>query len=268
MRHIVFLVFFLVFGAVTLIVWGVDYSGSMRVTEPVFFTREEIDDFSDGVEQVLLERDVEVAILFRTGRAREDMPEGILYTHGAFWVRSTLIDDGKEREGYAVYNLYQGDGNLSNTSGLYQDFPPDFIAGSIVNDVGLIIPSKELQGKLRELIASPRYQALHNPSYSIVSNPFNAMFQNCNEFMLDVMMAALFDTTETQELKGLAREHFEPQPVTMGPIVDFLAPIFIQDISVKDHEGPVRTATFRTMGQFLERQGALEEMLTLPLPPR
>ena len=49
-------------------------------------------------------------MVFRTGRARDKLPKGIAYTHGAFWVyRDIQTADGATAHGYAVYNLYAGD---------------------------------------------------------------------------------------------------------------------------------------------------------------
>ena len=40
------------------------------------------------------------------------------------------------------------------------------------------------------VIDSPTYEALHNPVYSLVANPWTPKYQNCNNFMLDVVGAA------------------------------------------------------------------------------
>ena len=68
--------------------------------------------FAKQVERDLAMRNAHVAIVFRAGRPRTDLPDNIAYTHGAFWVYGeTTGADGKTYKGYAVYNLYQGDAN-------------------------------------------------------------------------------------------------------------------------------------------------------------
>src|SRR5262245_64740219 len=76
-----------------------------------FLTAEEAAVFSKQVERDLAAKGARLAIVFRTGRARSELPDGISYTHGAFWVYSPIqLEDGRNISGYAVYNLYHGDG--------------------------------------------------------------------------------------------------------------------------------------------------------------
>lgn len=257
MRAIVLAAFSGIFAVIAVAVFALDVTGSSQATQSVRYTYAEVETIAALAERELVGRNVDVAIVFRTGRLRKDMPDGVLYTHGAFWVRET---DAAGKVSYAVHNLYQGEGRLSNTSGLYQDDPQMFVRGTIVSDFGIIVPSAALQAKLKQFIGSPAYAALHNPSYSIVSNPHNDQFQNCNEFMLDVMVSLIHETDDYSQIKRLAEQRFEPQHVTMGPIIDRLAPLLIQDVSAQDHAGPIHTATYRTLGTYLENEGYLAEM--------
>lgn len=144
--------------------------------------------FGKQIERDLVARDARVAIVFRSGRPRETLPEGIGYTHGAFWVhRSITTADGRTLKGYAVHNLYHGDGTSLpiDRSYLKQDWPTDFTRGSAVDDVAVIVPSPEMQRRIQAVIDSPYYVRLHNPSYSLVDNPLSRRHQNCNSFMLD-----------------------------------------------------------------------------------
>lgn len=112
------------------------------------FTAPEAATFSKQIERDLAAKDARVAMVFRTGRSRDKLPEGIAYTHGALWIYRTIqTADGRSVSGYAVYNLYAGDGpNWSRTeSRLVQDYPFDFTRGSAVDDVAVIVPSPEMQ---------------------------------------------------------------------------------------------------------------------------
>ena len=60
---------------------------------------------------------------------------------------------------------------------------------------------------------SPDYQQLHVPAYSLVSNPLDIKYQNCNEFMLDVLAAAAWETTDMQQIKVNLQAHFKPTKV-------------------------------------------------------
>ena len=50
------------------------------------FTVQEAADFSKQIERELAAQGARVAIVFRSGRDRENLPDGVRYTHGAFWV--------------------------------------------------------------------------------------------------------------------------------------------------------------------------------------
>ncbi|HEY0435676.1 MAG TPA: DUF2145 domain-containing protein, partial [Phenylobacterium sp.] len=145
------------------------------------FTAPEAAQFSKQIERDLADKGALVAMVFRTGRPRAELPPGIAYTHGAFWVYRTITtDDGRKLSGYAVYNLYAGDGHAwpKTQSRLVQDYPFDFTRGSSVDDVAVIVPSPEMQRRIIAVIDSPTYEKLHNPAYSLVANPWASRFQN------------------------------------------------------------------------------------------
>jgi hypothetical protein len=99
-------------------------SGLSARTTSAFLSPEQAAAFSKQVERDLAGKGARLAIVFRTGRARSELPDGISYTHGAFWVYSPIaLEDGRTINGYAVYNLYHGDGEslAKDKSYLHQD---------------------------------------------------------------------------------------------------------------------------------------------------
>jgi hypothetical protein len=67
--------------------------------------------FAKQIEEALAAKGVRLAMVFRTGRPRDKLPKGISYTHGAFWAYVPITTAaGETIYGYAVYNLYHGDG--------------------------------------------------------------------------------------------------------------------------------------------------------------
>ncbi len=235
-------------------------SGSAAAAAAHHLTVEEAAVFSKQIERTLAAEGVRVGILFRTGRPREKLPEGLEYTHGAFWVyRDILTEDGETRRGYAVYNLYHGDGeSLPRTqSYLTQDWPLDFVRGSAVDDVGLIVPSPEMQRRILGVIDSPAYAALHNPSYSLIANPHEATYQNCNSFMLAVVAAAAWETDDPEQIAANLRAHFEPQELEVGLLARIFGPMTDERLRTDDQRGGLRTATFRSMAAFMDEHGLL-----------
>ncbi len=233
---------------------------------PVHFTGEEAADFSKQVERNLAEKGARLAIVFRTGETRDMLPEGISYTHGAFWTYLPIaLEDGRSINGYAVYNLYHGDGKTLavDKSYLHQDFPFDFVAPSAVDDVAVIIPSPEMQRRILEIMKSPAYKQLHIEPYSLVSNPHDIKYQNCNEFMLDVIAAAAWETTNMTQIKANLKKHFKPAEVKTSLFERLFAPVAQKRIKTDDQGSRIMTVTYESMATFMKDNGLLQETYIL-----
>ncbi len=210
-------------------------------------------DFAKQIERDLAARGARVAIVFRAGRARSDMPDGIRYTHGAFWVYSTVTtEDGRQVPGYAVYNLYSGADDDPLQSYLHQDFPFDFTAPMAVAEAGIIVPSPEMQRRILTIMGSPDYNRLHQPDYSLISNPHDLRYQNCNEFMLNVVAAAAWETNDRAQIAANLSAHFDPTPIATNVFERVFAPWADSRLRTADHRGGIHTTTFASMGAFME----------------
>lgn len=217
------------------------------------FPPERIIAFAKQVEKALAVHGARVAIVARIGRPLEELPEGMRYTHTGFAVYSRIkTADGRVVPGYAMYNLYQSTIEPDRSS-LVQDFPVDFFSGVQLLEAGVIIPSPELQKRLLAVIHSPTYSALHNPRYSAIANPFTPALQNCTEYVLDLIFAAIYGTEDLDRIKANERAYFIPQPVKVNSFKLLLGSIFISDIAVSDQNGPPVTATFASIARFLDR---------------
>jgi len=222
--------------------------------------------FGKQIERDLAAKGARLAIVFRAGESRDKLRDGIAYSHGAFWVYTPItLDDGRSVHGYAVYNLYRGDGKTlpMDKSYLHQDFPLDFIAPTGVDDVGVIIPSPEMQRRILEIMDSPAYRALHIEPYSVVSNPHNAKYQNCTEFMLDVIAAAMWETTEMAQLKANLRAHFRPTIVKTNAFERMFAPMADASIKTDDQSGEIVTTTYESLSDFMRANKLTQEIYVL-----
>lgn len=227
------------------------------------FTDAEAAAFSKTIERSLAEKGARIAIVFRTGREREKLPGGINYTHGAFWVYQAFqTPEGDILTGYNTWNLFHGDGeDMARTrSYLSEEFPFTFVTASAVDDVAIIVPTPNMQARLLELLASEDYARLHNPNYSLISNPADDSYQNCVEFMLDLVAAAAWETTDTAQIKANIAAHFEPSEVEAGLFARLFGPIADERLRLADHRGePVRTATFESLSGFMMEHGLADE---------
>lgn len=238
-------------------------AGSSQAGGEVHFNPEEIIKFSKKVEKTLAQKGARVAIIARVGRPRNELPEGISFTHTAIAVYSHITTaDGRKLPGYAIYNLYQR-AKEPDVSDLVQDYPVDFFAGVAVLEAGLIIPSPELQKRLLAILTSPTYKAIHNPNYSVIANPFTLDYQNCTEHTLDVITAAIYETNSLEVIKANEKAYFEPQPVAVNPLKLLLGSVFAADVTTSDHPGAPVTATFTTIGKFLTKYNAASEILII-----
>jgi hypothetical protein len=237
-------------------------AGSSQSGE-IHFKPEEIIKFSKKVEKTLAAKGARAAIIARVGRPRDQLPEGISFTHTAIAVYSQItIKDGRKVPGYAIYNLYQREKEPA-VSDLVVDYPVDFFSGVEVLEAGLIIPSHELQKKLIATIASPAYKKVHNPRYSVIANPFTLDYQNCTEHTLDVIVSAIYDTDDIKKIKANEKAYFKPQPVQINPVKLALGSMFVADVTTSDHPGEPVTATFETIGSFLTQYKAASEIITV-----
>ena len=221
---------------------------------------EDVASFADQVERNLAAHSAHVAIVSRVGRDPADLPEGISYTHVGIWVYSNLtLDDGSQTRGYRAYNLYQRAENL-DASDLIQNSPVDFFASAQRLDAGIIVPDRRLQAKLLNAVTSPVYTKLHNAKYSAIANPDSNDYQNCTEHTLNLLMAALYDTDDMAQIKANIRAHFDPQEIDISPLKRLLGPIMVDGVTMRDQGETVRTTTFTTLADFMNRFDLIESI--------
>lgn len=240
-------------------------SSSSQAGEEAHFKPEKVIAFAKKVERTLAEKGARVAILARMGRPLSELPEGMHFTHVAFAVYSEITtSDGRKVPGYSIYNLYQ-ENDHPDVSNLVQDFPVDFFAGVAQLEAGIIIPSAELQHRLLGVIASPSYKALHDPHYSVIANPYTLGRQNCTEFVLDVINASIYQTSDMKVIKANEKAYFVAQPVNVNPFKLMLGTMFTAEVSMSDQSGQPLTATFEKLGEYLQKYDA-GSMVTTVLP--
>ncbi|MDP1736346.1 MAG: DUF2145 domain-containing protein [Caulobacter sp.] len=218
------------------------------------FTAPEAAAFGKALEKDLAARGARVALVWRSGRPRKAMPAGLAYTHGALWIyREVAAADGRGLKGYAVYNLYHGDGKARprTVSSLVQDWPTDFMLGSVEDDVAVIVPTPEMQRRLLGLVDSPTYAALHVPSYSLIDSPFDRRHQNCNTFMLDVIAAAAWETGEPAQIALNLKAWFRPSVIKAGPLQRLFGPMIDARLATDDQSGPIVTASYESIAAFM-----------------
>ncbi len=238
-------------------------SGSSSAGETAKFKADEIIAFAKKVEKSIAAKGARVAILARMGRPKSELPEGMHFTHIAFAVYSTITTaDGRQIPGYAIHNLYQRDDNPA-ASQLAIDYPVDFFAGAAELEAGIIVPSAELQRRLLDIIGTPNYESLHEQSYSVIANPYTLGHQNCTEFVLDVVNAAIYKTSDIAKLKEVTKSYFIAQPVNVSPFKLLLGTMFSKEVSTSDQPDAPVTATFEKIGEYLSEYDDGSQVLSV-----
>lgn len=228
------------------------------------FGAEAIAAFAEKVEATLDEKQVNVAILARTGRMDDDLPEGVDYTHVGIAVFEAIRNTNNEISyAYTVYNLYQGAGGRKDRSHLVQDFVFDMCAGIAEPKIGVIIPSDELQRNILKVIRSSIYSQLHNGNYNILANPYNDEFDNCVSHTLETVVAGMLKTQDPLAVEKKIHERFDAHIMKLS-LLQEIGIGFVKGGSLDDQNGnKVYTATFGSVRKFLEQENELKEFMEI-----
>ncbi|BFM50312.1 DUF2145 domain-containing protein [Marinomonas sp. THO17] len=227
--------------------------GGSQANKNALISADRVAAFAKNVEKYAASQQARAFIIARVGRPEKDLPEGIHYTHTAIAIYSDIqLNNGQTVQGYTIHNLYQLD-NARDKSRLVQDYPVDFFWGTETLKAGIIIPSEKMQTRLIKLYVNGDNKKLHNPNYSVIANPFNTELQNCTEYTLDLLNAAIYQTTDREQLKANAKAYFDPQTLDVSPLKLTLGSMFVKDVALRDHSGNVQTTTFSSIYRYLNK---------------
>ncbi len=242
--------------------------GSSAPGKADYYSPEDAAAFSKAIEKELAAKGARVAMVFRSGRTRDALPDGVRYTHGSFWVYQPIDTPEGRINGYVSHNLFHGDGGelSKRESYLATDFPFQFVSASVVDDVAIIIPTPEMQRRILSFMASPDYEAMNKGQYSLIANPHDPLFQNCNEFMLDVVAAVAWETTDYLQIKSNLKEHYEPTEIDAGPLAKIFGPVADERLRMNDQRSGIETVTFSSMGEFMVEYGLADEAYVFQRP--
>ena len=233
------------------------YAGYTASTDSgdALFPIETLENYGQQIQDELARKNVRLAIISRAGQTRDKLPEGVMFTHSAFFRQNS---DG----GYDVYNLYHGEENRLRSS-LVTDTSADFLRLLQERDAGLLIPDANTQDLLYDFLESPEYHAVHQADYSLISNPLDLRWQNCNELMLYAVAAAIWNTTDRPMLRDKLAETITPTELKVSPLRRHFGPMIDERLILDDHGETVLTTTFGTLTQLFETTGRLKESYVL-----
>ncbi|WP_448564920.1 DUF2145 domain-containing protein [Thalassotalea ganghwensis] len=232
-------------------------AGSNQNSKPKF-KAEQIANFAKDVERYAAKQGARAFIIARLGQPKSSLPKGIEFTHTAIAIYSDItLADGSIAKGYAIHNLYQ-DAKDSGKSALITDYPVDFFWGAHELKAGIIIPTPDLQDKIIDAFVTGKNKQVHNPKYSLIANPYNNKYQNCTEHTLNIINAAIYETTDMLRLKRNTKAYFDAQPVKVNRLKLVLGGAFSNGMTLADHDKTIETTSFNSIKRYLAKYNLLE----------
>lgn len=205
--------------------------------------------------ETLVAANADVALLARAG---QDLRKyDLKYSHAAFVVRDHA--DGE----WTVVHLLNHCGTPESglfTEGLgmfYMDDPFRY-------EALVMVPSPELQAKLKVLLASDMPRQFKAARYNMLAYPFNDASQNSNQWVLELLAVAL---SREVDVRSRANAHaylkfagYEPSIIRLDALTRLGAAATRQNINFDDHPfgkrmaGRIETVTVDSLLQFLVRR--------------
>ncbi|MEG0184630.1 MAG: DUF2145 domain-containing protein [Stenotrophomonas sp.] len=212
--------------------------------------------------------DVEVVIAARGG---QDLSRyGLRHSHLAFLVRE---DDGRWRAMHLLNRC------KTDSSQLYREGLGNFVGESGSHtDLRIGVPPPALRAALKAMLAAPAIQpkALHETNYNVVAYPFSTDFQNSNQWVLEVLAAAMAQAEggpvivkREQAQQWLRAQKFQPSVLHIGLGKRVGARLFVANATTTDHpaseriSGNYSVVTVESVFDFLHQRSQLLQELTI-----
>lgn len=185
--------------------------------------------FTAVVRQALAESGATAALISRSGTDLSRF--GLRYSHAAVALASGLDAPWAVRQLYYACN--------EKRARLYDQGLAGFVSGSDDADLGyvsvLLLPPEAAAPLAAAALDRPTVLGLLNARYSANAYPFSTEYQNCNQWVAELLAAATAGTQGRGEAQAWLREQgYEPAPVHASPWVMLLGH-FVSWVHLNDH---------------------------------
>lgn len=140
----------------------------------------------------------------------------------------------------------------------------------------LLIPTPELQKKLRAVMESGQARQLHQKRYNMLAFAYSTQYQNSNQWALEVLAAAQANdvsiTQRTQAQAWLKLASYQPDTLHIPALTRLGARMFRANVSFDDHPmerrmaGLIDTVTVESVARFLQARDPKLEKIVLSYP--
>lgn len=235
---------------------ALDANGLMKGMELALKTRNALD--ASGAQ---------VALIARVG---QDLSKyHVRYSHmGIIW------RDHPEGRWLVVHEL--NDCGTANSQ-LYNEGLGNFFMDSpFAYETLIVFPDAALQQKLVGLLNSDMPRKLHAPRYNMLAFPFSTMYQNSNQWVLELLAAASATDVQidnrTQAQAWLTMAAYHPSTLDIPAMTRLGARMFRANVAFDDHPfdrrmaGQIDTITVDSVVHFLEQRHTVSSQQVLTYP--
>lgn len=209
-----------------------------------------------ATRKALDESGAQVVILARSGQD--------LSKYGLSWSHAGIIwRDHPAGRWIAVHEL--NDCGTAH-SGIYNEGLANFFSDNPLRWEGLVlIPDAQTQARIAAVLASDIPKRMHGPAYSVVAFPFSTRYQNSNQWLLEVLAAALSGDAgmgREQAQAWLQANGYQPSQLHISALTRLGGRMFRANVAFDDHPPAQRwadridTATVESVESFLLARGA------------
>ncbi|MCP5268405.1 MAG: DUF2145 domain-containing protein [Zoogloeaceae bacterium] len=132
-------------------------------------------------------------------------------------------------------------------------------------EAALLLLPQDIQKKLEAfLVSTKQIKRFHEPKYSAVAYPFNTLYQNSNQWALEVLASVIAPegdiATRAEAQRWLKEEGFEPTLLTIPALTRLGGRMFKANIAFNDHPDEFRwsdriyVVTVDAMFDFLRKR--------------
>ncbi len=140
-----------------------------------------------------------------------------------------------------------------------------FLDDPFTLDSIMLVPPPRVAGRMAEYLRSPALlHGLHEPKYSMVAYPFSTKYQNSNQWVLEVVAAAMSSDVKVQNREQaqswLKLAGYQPTELHIGPLTRLGGRIVKANIAFDDHPSALRfsdrinAATVDSIADFLRKR--------------
>ena len=214
-------------------------SSSLSLSEPLLLASQDDDDdhiTTETTHQIPVSRNVKIILVYTW----------ITFTGRGTWNQNVLAT--------LIFLLRSGDpkavGFITAAMGLSQlliSLPTGYLADKYRRDTLLRVAA--VLGVAA--VATTCFTALH------------ASYQLLVLSLCICINAAIYQTSDIKTIKANEKAYFEAQPVNVNPFKLILGSVFSAEVSTSDQPGKPVTATFETIGKYLQKYDAGSEVMIL-----